>query len=164
MDRIAAGFGKKVGPVIRFGAEVSSIRNVEQGVAPAARQRPVLPASSRSARRPAYRYAALPWLRRAALSIAAEQMASGALHASGAELAAAITGIAGPTGGTPAKPVGLVWIAVALRAPGGRIESQAEEHRFGGDRDAIRRASVSAALRLLVRAAGSPGAGREPTG
>jgi nicotinamide-nucleotide amidase len=93
-----------------------------------------------------------------------EQMASGALHASGAQIAAAITGVAGPAGGTPAKPVGLVWIAVALSAPGGRIESQAEEHRFGGDRDAIRRASVSAALRLLARAAATPGAGREPAG
>jgi nicotinamide-nucleotide amidase len=80
-------------------------------------------------------------------------MASGALHASGADLAAAVTGIAGPTGGTPAKPVGLVWIAVALRGLGGSVESRAEQHRFAGDREAIRRASVAAALQLLARAA-----------
>ena len=45
----------------------------------------------------------------------AEQMASGALHYSGAELALAITGVAGPDGGTPEKPVGLVWFALARR-------------------------------------------------
>ncbi len=89
----------------------------------------------------------------------AEQMASGALHASNADLAAAVTGIAGPAGGTPAKPVGLVWIAVALRTPSGGIESRAEEHRFAGDREAIRRASVGAALQLLARAAAARGTG-----
>lgn len=79
----------------------------------------------------------------------AEQMAAGALHASGAELAVAITGIAGPGGGTTDKPVGLVWIALAMRLPAGTIQSRAEEHRFEGNREAIRRASVGAALQLI---------------
>lgn len=79
----------------------------------------------------------------------AEQMAAGALHAAGADLATAITGIAGPTGATPGKPVGLVWIAVAMRGADGGIESRAQEHRFGGDREAVRRAAVAAALSLI---------------
>src|SRR5271165_4622035 len=45
----------------------------------------------------------------------AEQMAAGALHASAADLALAVTGVAGPDGGTSAKPVGLVWFALASR-------------------------------------------------
>jgi nicotinamide-nucleotide amidase len=78
-----------------------------------------------------------------------EQMAAGALHASGADLAVAITGIAGPDGGTAEKPVGLVWFALASRwAP---LLSQ--QHLFKGDREAIRRASVAAALRLVIAAA-----------
>lgn len=78
----------------------------------------------------------------------AEQMASGALHATGVDVALAITGIAGPDGGTPAKPVGLVWLALARRgaAPISR------ECRLQGDRESIRRASVAAGLRLIVEA------------
>jgi nicotinamide-nucleotide amidase len=79
----------------------------------------------------------------------AEQMASGALHVSGADLALAITGVAGPDGGTDAKPVGLVWFALARRTG----ESSAVEQRFGGDREAVRRAAVASALRLLSGAA-----------
>ena len=76
----------------------------------------------------------------------AEQMAAGALHASGADLALAITGVAGPDGGSAAKPVGLVWLALARReAPGHTLEQ-----RFGGDRERVRRAAVGAALRLLL--------------
>jgi nicotinamide-nucleotide amidase len=78
----------------------------------------------------------------------AEQMAAGALEASGAALAVAITGIAGPDGGTPEKPVGLVWFALA-RPQAAPI---AQQHRFSGDRDGIRRAAVATALRIIIAA------------
>jgi nicotinamide-nucleotide amidase len=80
---------------------------------------------------------------------AAEQMAAGALHHSDAELAIAITGIAGPDGGTAEKPVGLVWFARAQR---GETPVAFEEH-FDGDREAVRRAAVATALRLILGAA-----------
>jgi len=79
----------------------------------------------------------------------AEQMADGALRASGAALAVAITGIAGPDGGSADKPVGLVWLARSQR---GQPTLAVEEH-FGGDREAIRRAAVARALRLILDAA-----------
>ncbi len=76
----------------------------------------------------------------------ARQMAAGALAHSAADVAVAITGIAGPTGGTPAKPVGLVWIAWTYR--GG--DPQCRRFHFRGDRAAIRRQSVEVALQGLV--------------
>jgi nicotinamide-nucleotide amidase len=79
----------------------------------------------------------------------AEKMAAGALHSCGADLALAITGIAGPDGGTPAKPVGLVWFALADRA--GTVS--ALERRFPGDREAVRRAAVATGLGLIIAAA-----------
>ena len=78
----------------------------------------------------------------------AEQMALGALHASDAALAVAITGIAGPDGGTASKPVGLVWFARAQRAA---APLSLEQH-FTGDREAVRRAAVATALRLIIGA------------
>ena len=82
-----------------------------------------------------------------------EQMAAGALHASGAHLAVAITGIAGPGGGSERKPVGLVWLALAQRdAP-----PMVEQRQYSGDREAIRRAAVAAALRLVIAAAEAAG-------
>jgi nicotinamide-nucleotide amidase len=72
-------------------------------------------------------------------------MARGALARGGAELAVAVSGIAGPDGGTPAKPVGTVWIGWASRADAG-VEVTARAYRFGGDRDAVRRQAVAAAL------------------
>ena len=78
----------------------------------------------------------------------AEQMATGALHFSGAAMAVAITGVAGPDGGTPDKPVGLVWFARAQR--GGALV--AVQERFSGDREAVRRAAVATALRLVLAA------------
>lgn len=76
----------------------------------------------------------------------AGQMAAGALAHSAADVAVAVTGIAGPTGGTPAKPVGLVWIAWTYR--GGN--SQCRRFLFRGDRAAIRRQSVEVALQGLI--------------
>lgn len=76
----------------------------------------------------------------------AAAMAEGALQHSTAGLAVAVTGIAGPGGGTPAKPVGTVWLAVA-----GLGEAvQAILLSATGDRAAIRDASVLRALQLLI--------------
>jgi nicotinamide-nucleotide amidase len=72
----------------------------------------------------------------------ARQMAEGALAASGADIAVSCTGIAGPGGGTPTKPVGLVFIGCAQR--GG--ETRVARHVFPGDRTEVRAATVQAAL------------------
>ena len=74
------------------------------------------------------------------------EMVSGALVNSGAGIAVAVTGIAGPGGGSPDKPVGSVWIGWKRR--GGY--AQAQLFHFHGDRDAIRRQTVSAALNGLL--------------
>jgi len=80
----------------------------------------------------------------------AREMAAGALDASRAHLAVAITGVAGPSGGTPQKPVGMVCFAWAQRD--GAVES-ATRH-FDGDREAVRRQSVMFGLQgVLDRAA-----------
>jgi len=76
-------------------------------------------------------------------------MARGALAASRAKVAVAITGIAGPGGGTPAKPVGTVCFAWAVR---GGTEA-AETRHLHGDRAAVRSASVAIALAGLARQA-----------
>jgi nicotinamide-nucleotide amidase len=80
------------------------------------------------------------------------EMADGALRSSRASLAVAVTGIAGPSGGTPAKPVGMVCFAWALR--GGA--SAAATHHFPGDRDAVRRASLILALQGMIDCLGPP--------
>jgi nicotinamide-nucleotide amidase len=77
------------------------------------------------------------------------EMAAGALRVSGADVAVAISGIAGPDGGTPAKPVGLVWFALASRR-GADVFVVAEMHVFGGDRELIRRRSVERALQMVL--------------
>jgi len=71
----------------------------------------------------------------------AREMALGALRCSRGTVAVAVTGIAGPTGGTPAKPVGLVCFAWATRGAA-RVESR----HFEGDRESVRRQSVMRAL------------------
>jgi nicotinamide-nucleotide amidase len=77
----------------------------------------------------------------------ARAMAEGALRASGADVAIAVTGIAGPDGGSPDKPVGLVHFAAARSG----AETLHERHVFAGDRESVRAATVEAALRLLAR-------------
>ena len=72
-------------------------------------------------------------------------MALGALQRAGADVAVAVSGIAGPDGGTPEKPVGTVWIAWAWRR-GPSIAAAARLERYTGDRDAVRRQAVSASL------------------
>jgi nicotinamide-nucleotide amidase len=81
----------------------------------------------------------------------ARAMAEGVLERAGVGLAIACTGIAGPGGATPAKPVGLVHIAVARReAPTLHVRAI-----FPGDRSAIRRASVDRALELALEITGA---------
>ncbi|MDR1076930.1 MAG: nicotinamide-nucleotide amidohydrolase family protein [Xanthomonadaceae bacterium] len=73
------------------------------------------------------------------------EMASGALRHSCGDVAVAVSGIAGPGGGTEDKPVGTVWIAWQRRDRTG----DAQVFRFDGDRDAVRRQAVMAALQGL---------------
>ena len=86
---------------------------------------------------------------RAVSEAVAREMALGALHQSAADLAVAVTGVAGPGGGTAAKPVGLVWFAWA--SLGGTVESRFEV--FGGDRAAVRGQAVREALKGLLELA-----------
>lgn len=95
------------------------------------------------------------------------EMAAGALRVSGATISLAVSGIAGPEGGTPEKPVGTVWFCAGSRAPtprglAGAIEAASADWKrdptlttdgqlFGGDRESIRRLSVEHALKLLAR-------------
>ena len=80
----------------------------------------------------------------------ARAMARGALTRSGAQVAVAVTGIAGPGGAVPGKPVGTVWLAWATRRGRG-IHVAAQLKRFRGDRDAVRRKTVRAALAGILR-------------
>ncbi len=76
----------------------------------------------------------------------AEAMAEGALEASAADVAVSATGIAGPGGATPGKPVGLVYLGICRRG----AAAVHERHVFPGDRTAVRQAAVAAALDLLA--------------
>ena len=76
----------------------------------------------------------------------ARAMAAGALAHSPAQLAVAVTGVAGPTGGSPEKPVGTVWFGWAT--PEGVFS---EHQHFDGDRAAVRRATVRHALAGLLQ-------------
>ncbi len=73
-------------------------------------------------------------------------MAKGALMYSQADLAIAITGIAGPTGGTPDKPVGTVWLAWQLR----EYDPITRCAQFKGDRDWVRNQAVAMALQMIL--------------
>lgn len=75
-----------------------------------------------------------------------EAMVRGAQAASGARFAVAVSGVAGPDGGSPAKPVGTVWLAWA---DGNHVIS--ERRHFDGDREAVRRQTVITALDGLLQ-------------
>lgn len=81
--------------------------------------------------------------------VVAREMAEGALKRFEADWAVACTGIAGPDGGTPQKPVGLVYIAVA-----GRAETKVERCQFEGDRMSIKQQTADRALVLVLEALG----------
>jgi len=81
---------------------------------------------------------------------AVRAMAEGAIRRSGADLAVAVTGIAGPGGAAPGKPVGTVWLGWAARR-GGAIRVAAQLRHFRGDRETVRRKTVQAALAGLLK-------------
>ncbi|HET8692603.1 MAG TPA: CinA family protein [Steroidobacteraceae bacterium] len=76
-------------------------------------------------------------------------MVRGALAKTGANHAVSVTGVAGPTGGSRAKPVGTVWIGWGYRSED-RVRVHATLYHFRGSRDAVRRRSVAAALQGLL--------------
>jgi len=78
----------------------------------------------------------------------AAEMAVGARAALGVDVAVSVTGIAGPGGGTPEKPVGLTYIGLSL-PQGAPI---VERHVWSGDREAVKASSADAALQLILRA------------
>ena len=82
----------------------------------------------------------------------ARAMAQGALGRSHADVAVSVTGIAGPGGGSPEKPVGLVWFGLAA---GGTVD--VERVLFAGDRAQIRRQATERALGLLLEGLGRLG-------
>jgi PncC family amidohydrolase len=78
----------------------------------------------------------------------AKAMAEGARKTLKSDIAVSVTGIAGPGGGTPAKPVGCVFIGIATDKG-----TSVEKHLFSGDRENIRKQAVEAALTAALRAA-----------
>ena len=78
-----------------------------------------------------------------------EEMAEGVLHLSGADIAVAVSGVAGPTGGTEEKPVGTVWFAWAVRDGSNALVDTNCEH-FSGDRELVRELTVAHALQGVL--------------
>ncbi|HEY8052397.1 MAG TPA: CinA family protein, partial [Steroidobacteraceae bacterium] len=78
------------------------------------------------------------------------EMAEGALRVAGGNVALAVSGIAGPDGATPGKPVGTVWFCAAARQERA-IDIIAEDQLFEGDRAFVRSRAVQHALRLILR-------------
>src|SRR6187431_719537 len=83
----------------------------------------------------------------------AREMAIGALETLGGQLAVAVTGIAGPDGAQPGKPVGTVWFGWAWRE-GDEIETRVALETFSGDREAVRRQTAARALDEILRLGG----------
>ena len=81
--------------------------------------------------------------------VVARAMAQGALRRAKVSIAVAVTGIAGPGGAVPGKPVGTVWLAWAA-ARGTKLQVSTQLCHFRGDREAVRRKTVDAALRGLL--------------
>ena len=79
------------------------------------------------------------------------EMAAGALDRVQGDVAVAVSGIAGPDGGSPGKPVGTVWLAWAVRHAD-QVEIRAALEQFPGDRDAVRRLAVARALEGVLDA------------
>src|SRR5215469_3860758 len=78
------------------------------------------------------------------------EMAQGALRVAGGDVAIAVSGVAGPAGGTPEKPVGTVWLCVGLRQASAEPLLTARVEHFPGDRESVRYFSVRKALRLIL--------------
>ena len=78
-----------------------------------------------------------------------EEMARGALRLSGANIAVAVSGVAGPDGGTDDKPVGTVWFAWAVRNGSDALIDTSCEH-FSGDRELVRELTVAHALQGVL--------------
>ena len=83
----------------------------------------------------------------------AREMAIGALETLGGQVAVAVTGIAGPDGAQPGKPVGTVWFGWAWREDD-EIETRVAMETFAGDREAVRRQTVARALNEILRLGG----------
>lgn len=77
-------------------------------------------------------------------------MAEGALNLSGADIAVAVSGVAGPDGGSDDKPVGTVWFAWSARGPAG-VATDSDVQRFEGNRECVRLQSVIHGLRGVQR-------------
>lgn len=77
------------------------------------------------------------------------EMAAGVLNLSGSDIAVAVSGIAGPDGGTKDKPVGTVWFAWAVR-DGGKLRTDTHKAHFDGDRELIRELTVVYALQGVL--------------
>jgi nicotinamide-nucleotide amidase len=78
------------------------------------------------------------------------EMAVGVLVVGEAQRSIAISGVAGPDGGTDAHPVGLVWFGRAQRLESGSVGALALQRRFAGNRDAVRRQAAACALGMLL--------------
>jgi len=84
-------------------------------------------------------------------------MARGALQRSTAQVAVAVTGIAGPGGAVPGKPVGTVWLALGWPLPSGETRLEAVRLQLPGDRTSVRSLTVQEALRRLLALLASAG-------